>query len=175
MISDVMLFEKNNEGKLVYNQAEVEIKSLILQLVYNQFAPQVNEAKIDLDLGTKEVMIQSDPNLLFHVLRNLIENALKYTPEGRPRPELKLMACDKDVKIILKDHGIGIPQEELKFVFDTFFRASNVKNIKGTGLGLSIVNDLVKMLGGKLSFTSEENKGSVFTVILPYERYHSLD
>jgi signal transduction histidine kinase len=50
-----------------------------------------------------------------------------------------------------------------------------VKNIKGTGLGLSIVNDLVKMLGGKLSFSSEENNGSIFTITLPYERNHSLD
>ncbi len=175
MISDVMLFEKNNEGKLVYHQKDVELKSFIIQLVYNQFASNGNGAKIDLELGQDAVIIQSDPNLLFHVLRNLIENAIKYSPEGRSNPILKLDVRKKFVQINIEDFGIGIPKGEFKFVFDTFFRASNVKNIKGTGLGLSIVNDLVKMLGGKLSFISEENKGSIFTITLPYERNNSLD
>jgi signal transduction histidine kinase len=113
--------------------------------------------------------------LLFHVIRNLIENALKYTPEGKPKPLLRLVTSPKLVQIEMVDYGIGIPKEEYKFVFDTFFRASNVKNIKGTGLGLSIVHDLVKKLGGKLTFTSEENQGSVFTVTLPYERDYLID
>jgi signal transduction histidine kinase len=81
----------------------------------------------------------------------------------------------KHIEIQVVDFGIGIPEEESKFVFDTFFRASNVKNIKGTGLGLSIVNDLVKKLGGKLTFSSKVNHGSTFTIILPYERNHFID
>ncbi len=175
IISDVVLFERNNEGKLEFNQTEVDLKAVIIQLVYNQFALSENETKVGLELGEHPIMIHSDPNLLFHVIRNLIENALKYTPEGKPKPVLKIAQNKNFVQIMMVDHGIGIPKEEFKFVFDTFFRASNVKNIKGTGLGLSIVHDLVKKLGGKLTFTSEENKGSVFTVTLPYERNYLID
>jgi signal transduction histidine kinase len=143
--------------------------------VYNQFALHENETKIGLELGEDPVMIYSDPNLLYHVVRNLIENALKYTPEGKPKPVLQIVPEKNVVHVRMVDHGIGIPKEEFKFVFDTFFRASNVKNIKGTGLGLSIVYDLVKKLGGKLTFSSEENKGSIFTVTLPYERNYLID
>lgn len=175
IISDVMLFEKNNEGKLVFNQSELELKGLIIQLVYNQFALSENEPKIQLDLGEKPVILKSDPALLFHVLRNLIENALKYTLEGSLKPVLKMNPKAKHIEIQVVDFGIGIPEEEAKFVFDTFFRASNVKNIKGTGLGLSIVNDLVKKLGGKLTFSSKVNHGSTFTIILPYERNYITD
>mgnify|MGYP006145912351 FL=1 len=175
IISDVVLFERNNEGKLEFNQTEVDLKAVIIQLVYNQFASTENDTKIGLELGEHPIMIHSDPNLLFHVIRNLIENALKYTPEGKSKPILKLVPDKNYVEIRMVDHGIGIPKEEFKFVFDTFFRASNVKNIKGTGLGLSIVHDLVKKLGGKLTFSSEENKGSVFTVTLPYERNYLID
>jgi len=175
IISDVMLFEKNNEGKLEFNQTELDLKAVIIQLVYNQFALHENETKIGLELGEDPVMIYSDPNLLYHVVRNLIENALKYTPEGKPKPVLQIVPEKNVVHVRMVDHGIGIPKEEFKFVFDTFFRASNVKNIKGTGLGLSIVYDLVKKLGGKLTFSSEENKGSIFTVTLPYERNYLID
>lgn len=175
IISDVMLFEKNNEGKLQFNQTDLDLRAMIIQLVFNQFAQGENEAKIHLDLGEKPLMIKSDPDLLFHVFRNLIENAIKYSPEDAPKPILKLIPKAKKVEVEVKDFGIGIPKEEMKFIFDTFFRASNVKNIKGTGLGLSIVNDLVKKLGGKLSCDSEESKGSTFTITLPYERNNIAD
>ena len=170
IISDVMLFEKNNEGELQFNQIELDLRAMIIQLVFNQFAHKENETKVQLDLGEKPLMIKSDPDLLFHILRNLIENAIKYSPEGSPKPILSLFPNEKSVHVKVIDFGIGIPKEETKFIFDTFFRASNVKNIKGTGLGLSIVNDLIKKLGGKLTCESEENKGSTFTVILPNER-----
>jgi PAS domain S-box-containing protein len=175
IISDVMLFEKNIEGKLNYDQSEVDLRGLIIQLVFNQFALTENEPKIQLELGEEPIILRSDPGLLFHVLRNLIENALKYTPEGASRPILKIFPKLKSIEIQVVDFGIGIPEEEAKYVFDTFFRASNVKNIKGTGLGLSIVSDLVKKLGGKLTFASIENQGSTFTVNLPYERKYTVD
>lgn len=175
IISDVMLFEKNNEGKLIYDQSEVDLRSFIIQLVFNQFALNENEPKIKLELGEHPIFLKSDPGLLFHVLRNLIENALKYTPEEAPKPILEIVSKSKSIEINVIDFGIGIPEVESKFVFDTFFRASNVKNIKGTGLGLSIVFDLVKKLGGNLTFSSVENQGSTFTVNLPYERKYIVD
>jgi PAS domain S-box-containing protein len=175
IISDVMLFEKNNEGKLGYTQVDLDIKSLLIQLVFNQFGMNDNESRIQLELGNEPIMMKSDPALLILVFRNLIENAIKYTPEGSPKPILKIIRKEKSVELQMIDFGIGIPQDEAKFVFDTFFRASNVKNIKGTGLGLSIVNDLVRKLDGKMTLSSKENRGSTFTITIPYERENFTD
>jgi signal transduction histidine kinase len=69
--------------------------------------------------------------------------------------------------LVVRDEGIGIPQNELKYLFDRFFRASNVTNIQGTGLGLNIVKRYVDLLAGEIEFTSENGKGSTFTVTLP--------
>ncbi|MDO9554931.1 PAS domain-containing sensor histidine kinase [Rhodonellum sp.] len=169
-LSDVMIFEKSNEDKVGNHQIEVDIRSLFIQLAFNHFGMTGNESKIQLDLGMEPVLLKSDPTLLFHVFRNLIENALKYTPEGSPKPILKLTRKEQSIEVQVIDFGIGIPQKEVRFIFDTFFRASNVRNIKGSGLGLSIVNDLVKKLGGKITISSTENKGSAFLILIPYER-----
>lgn len=169
IISDVMLFEKNSQGKLGYNQIELDFRSLLIQLVFNQFGLDEKESKIQLELGSESFLMKSDPTLLIHIFRNLIENAIKYTPEGNPKPILKLSRNEKSVEVQVIDFGIGIPAAETKYLFDTFFRASNVKNIKGTGLGLTIVNDLVRKLGGKMTFSSIENRGSIFTITIPYE------
>lgn len=175
IISDVMLIERNNEGKLLYNQIDVDIKSLLTQLVFNQFGINEDDTKIQLNLGINPVFIKSDPALLFHIFRNLIENAVKYTPEESPKPILKMIPFEKSIEIQIVDFGIGIPQSDTKYIFDTFFRASNVRNIKGTGLGLSIVSDLVKKLDGKLTFSSIENQGTIFTISIPYERKNIAD
>jgi signal transduction histidine kinase len=65
------------------------------------------------------------------------------------------------------DEGIGIPDSEVKYLFDRFFRASNATNIQGTGLGLHIVKRYVDLLKGTVSFSSEEGKGSIFTIEIP--------
>jgi len=83
---------------------------------------------------------------------------------------LKMIRKEKTVDVQIVDFGIGIPQNDTKFLFNTFFRGSNVSNIKGTGLGLSIVNDLVRKLDGKMTFSSKENQGSTFIITLPLER-----
>jgi PAS domain S-box-containing protein len=170
IISDVLLFENNKEGRLGTKQIEMDLKGLLIQLVFNQFAIKENETKIELELGIKPVILKSDPELLFHVFRNLIENAIKYTPEGSPKPILRIIRNEQSVDVQIVDFGIGIPQDEKKFLFNNFFRGSNVSNIKGTGLGLSIVHDLVKKLGGTITFSSKENQGSTFIISFPCER-----
>ena len=67
----------------------------------------------------------------------------------------------------IQDEGIGIPDLEVKHVFERFFRASNAANIQGTGLGLNIVKRYIEMLGGNINFKSQEGKGSTFTITLP--------
>ena len=99
-------------------------------------------------------------------LANLLDNALKYTPEN------KVVAVELDcyggqVRIRIKDEGIGIPEDEVDKVFDPFFRSSRTTHISGTGLGLPIVLQNVQRIGGTVQFHPNEPCGSVFTMILP--------
>jgi len=102
------------------------------------------------------------------VISNLLFNAIKYTPEGKT-VHLEAKNNGDDIQLDFTDTGIGIPAEEMENVFEEFFRATNAKKSgqEGTGLGLSIVKQIVERHGGQLSVTSEQDKGSTFTVILP--------
>jgi len=110
-------------------------------------------------------LINNDKRILKNIFFNLISNAVKYSHED------SVISCSieyasKYILIHIKDDGIGIPAEDQKYLFSRFFRARNADNIQGTGLGLHIVQQYLKLLGGTISFISEENKGSTFTVRL---------
>ena len=96
---------------------------------------------------------------------NLLSNAIKYSGEGSVID--LILSVKDDIRIIVNDQGIGIPEEEQHNLFERFFRANNVTNIQGTGLGLNIVKKYVDMMDGEIQFSSQVNKGSTFTVILP--------
>ncbi|MBY0433598.1 MAG: sensor histidine kinase, partial [Cyclobacteriaceae bacterium] len=100
------------------------------------------------------------------ILFNLISNASKYSDTGRSIYLIALIATDF-VRLEVRDEGIGIPQSEVKHIFDRFFRATNAANLQGTGLGLNIVRRYVDLLKGNIHFTSEEGKGTSFIVTLP--------
>lgn len=108
----------------------------------------------------------TDERLLRQIVTNLLTNAIKYSPDGG---EVHFeLVCESD-RIILKvsDKGIGIPDKDKKLLFEAFHRAKNVGTISGTGLGLTITKQAVDMLGGKISFESEDGHGTTFTVVIP--------
>jgi signal transduction histidine kinase len=96
----------------------------------------------------------------------LLSNAIKYSGEGQPI-ECKVACSDGNLKIAIRDHGIGIPESEQQHLFTRFFRAHNVENIQGTGLGLNIVKGYVDLLGGQITFESVPDEGSTFRVMIP--------
>lgn len=102
-------------------------------------------------------------NILYNVLMNLLSNASKYSGEDQP-VEVFIQVIDKAITIQVKDHGIGIPEEDQPHIFSSFFRAANTTCIPGTGLGLQIVKRYMELLNGSIHFTSQKNEGAVFTV-----------
>jgi len=102
------------------------------------------------------------------MLTNLLFNAIKYTPENKT-VHIEAKSKNDYVQINISDTGIGIPADEIKYVFNEFFRASNAKKNEkdGTGLGLSIVKQIVERHSGKISVQSQEGQGTTFTVTLP--------
>jgi PAS domain S-box-containing protein len=114
--------------------------------------------------------IKSDQRLVRVVIQNLLSNAVKYTPEDGI-VTVSLKGGGEKVQVRVSDTGIGIPKEDQVKLFDRSFRASNVIDAagqsSGNGLGLYLIKSIVFLLGGSISFTSEQNKGSTFVVELP--------
>lgn len=125
-----------------------------------------------IDIQKEDIVVQSDEKLLEQVLRNLIDNAIKYTETGG----ITITANDFADKqknrycvIKVKDTGIGIPEKNRNVIFDAFRQLSEgvTRRYEGTGLGLTIAQKMVKLLNGKLEIESREGQGSSFSVVLP--------
>ncbi|NEQ66408.1 MAG: sensor histidine kinase, partial [Symploca sp. SIO2D2] len=107
-----------------------------------------------------------DKSLIRHILGNLLDNAIKYSPEGGT-VLFELILQEQAAIFRIQDQGIGIPSEYQKRIFDPFIRADNVDVIDGTGLGLAMVNRCVEVHGGQISVESEVGVGTTFIVNLP--------
>jgi CheY-like chemotaxis protein/anti-sigma regulatory factor (Ser/Thr protein kinase) len=108
--------------------------------------------------------LYSDILRIKQILSNLLSNAIKFTPKGS-RVKCIIWYAEGKLNIRVKDYGIGIPKEKHESVFTSFYQVEGTtKKYGGTGLGLSISTQLAKMLGGELTFQSEEGKGSIFTL-----------
>jgi len=120
---------------------------------------------VNLD-GTRVVLL--DEVLVSRILLNLLSNAIKYSPVGR---EVRLELDIQESWVVLRviDQGMGIQPEELPHIFNDFYRSEAVDHIQGTGLGLSIVKDCVERHGGEIHVESEVERGTTFTVRLPYQ------
>ena len=121
-------------------------------------------------MGAKSILYLADPNILRIVIQNLVSNAVKYTPE-KGKIIVKIVADENSKKIMIEvsDTGFGIPDGEKNQIFSKLFRADNVKEMDavGTGLGLYVLKSVVEESGGEVSFVSQLNEGSTFTVTLP--------
>ncbi len=108
---------------------------------------------------------------MHQVFENIIGNAIKYSPDGLP-VDVRITETERTVRIAIHDEGIGIPADEMKFLFERFTRASNAKRskIKGTGLGLYLAKTLVERHGGNIQVQSKLAEGSLFTIVLPRMR-----
>lgn len=142
----------------------------ILQHEVETLAQEAREKQIRLEFEapSQELVVRATADGLTQIFRNLIGNAIKYTPPGG-RVEVRVVAQPLRTEITVRDTGIGIPAEEMPRLWEEFFRASNARRsgIVGTGLGLSIVKRLVERFDGVISVHSVEGKGTTFTVILP--------
>jgi signal transduction histidine kinase len=139
-----------------------------LKKVISQYQWQLSEKGIMVSYSSSNVMIKGDPSLLYTVWENLLTNAIKYNHEYG---EIEIAAQEKDSRVLvsMKDTGIGLEPNQVKRIYDRFYRGdhSRTRSVDGTGLGLSIVQSVVEMHSGEISVESVEGKGTVFYVSLP--------
>ncbi|NEQ35725.1 MAG: PAS domain S-box protein [Okeania sp. SIO3I5] len=148
---------------------DTSVLNQILELDLNQQNYQQNDSLLvaqNQSIGKIPEVVFIDEKLLQHILHNLLWNAIKYSPEGS-QVYLKLSYLNNYVIFQVQDEGIGIPEAEQKYLFNSFYRAENAANISGTGLGLTVVKNFVDLHQGHIFVESEVGVGSTFTVILP--------
>jgi two-component system, sensor histidine kinase len=140
---------------------------MLLDRLRREFASLAASKGLDLQVQATDDSVHSDPSLVEQILKNLVSNALKYTRRGRIL--LRSRAEDATVRIDVQDTGIGIPPDQIAYIYDEFYQVGVPANSSrdGYGLGLSIVQRLVKLLNLRLEVTSEVGAGSVFSLILP--------
>ena len=171
MVEKVLNIAQYEKGEITLNKEEHHLNDLI-ENVTETISMQVQKKN-----GTLTCNLNAQPDIIFadkvhinNLLYNLIDNSNKYFID---KPEILIVTktVDKGVSLEVSDKGIGISKEEISRVFDKFYRVptGNIHNVKGYGLGLSYVKDIVDMHGGKLTITSEINKGTTFIIYLPYE------
>jgi two-component system phosphate regulon sensor histidine kinase PhoR len=156
-----------DKGTLELRKEEVYIHEL-LELAAEKARFQKGNALITLEMNaTKQRMIGDEMHLL-NVFANLLDNAIKYC-ERQPEIHISTENIGDDLLIHFKDNGIGIRKENLKEIFNKFYRVptGNVHNVKGFGLGLNYVKSIVGMHGGTISVESEIGIGSEFTITIP--------
>jgi signal transduction histidine kinase len=136
--------------------------------VADEFRPQAAAKRQALSVTEAEAPVMADPARLRQVLRNLIGNAVKYTPEGG-RIEVLVSQPDGLAQLQVRDTGLGIPSGDLPYIFDKFYRvqAEDRQGIEGSGLGLAIVKAIVDQHAGTVAVESEVGQGTCFTVSLP--------
>jgi signal transduction histidine kinase len=169
----------NNEQALEHLNVETLPARVPAKQVLDRFSHQAEQAGVRLELkvgeGPEEPEINVDDDAIKHVLSNLIDNSLRYTPKGGTialnisGPQRTKGQKQRVIWFEVKDTGSGIPTEHLPFVFERFYRVDKSRDRKtgGTGLGLAIVKDTVQVLGGEISITSEPQKGTSVQFWLP--------
>ena len=177
LVNDILDISKIEAGKLIVEQKEFDLKRM-LQTLTQMFENTANEKQLNFTCRSNETVPQflhGDPDRIYQILINLVNNAFKFTRKGFIAL-LVSKSGESYNEIILEfkieDSGIGIPVKQQSLIFERFQQiGSTQENLqKGTGLGLAIVKNLLKLMGGSISVASTEGQGSVFKVLLPFPK-----
>ena len=162
ILNDFLSVSKLEEGKVLCVPEEFNIATYISEIIL-EIQPLAKEGQKVIYETVGKTNVFLDKKLLKNILFNLISNAIKFAPEGKP-VILKTEFLDTEISLIVQDFGIGISAEDQKHLFERFFRGRNATHIQGTGLGLNIVAKYAELMDGTIDFKSEEMKGTTFII-----------
>ncbi|WP_294142162.1 ATP-binding protein [uncultured Sanguibacteroides sp.] len=166
-LSEKMLVSGKNGKSLMLIPEELNLKAELEQIVY-EYSMDHRSPDIHLDYACEEEMIRADRVHFPNVIRNLVDNAIKYSSD-KPDITIRCRLVNGTFEVSVADKGRGIPKEYLNKIFESFYRIPNPKGneIHGFGVGLSYVKQVIKSHGGKVLVESEVGKGSRFTIVMP--------
>ncbi|RED43846.1 PAS domain S-box-containing protein [Winogradskyella eximia] len=166
ILNDFLSLERLESGKLNYNFTEFKLSKVIDEVIYNANMLLKEGQSIKYPEHIDDFSLYQDEKSIVLILSNLLNNAIMYSQEHKT---IAIMVNQNKTTttIKIKDEGLGIPKKDQINIFDRYYRAENVSNIQGTGIGLNIVKNHIENLGGNITFESEEQIGTTFTITLP--------
>lgn len=178
LVSELLTVSRIEATKLVFKREEFSLDNMVRDLVA-EFKPIAKSSNVRLDFEADKTLprVYSDPFQILQVIENLLYNAIRYTnfpvagkvKNKESKVTVKLFKKGNSVVCEVVDNGIGIPENDQKFIFQKFFRADNVRRYQasGSGLGLYICKNIIERSRGKMGFVSKENIGTTFWFALP--------
>ena len=175
MITDLLNLSRMDQNRLGLEKEFINMNELVLHIV-NRFEMVLQSEpyreknyRILTDITQRDLWVELDQDKITQVLDNIINNAIKYSPDGG-RIIVRLMETHTDIIVSVSDEGLGIARNDIPHLFDRFYRVDKARSraMGGSGLGLAIAQEVVQLHGGKIWVNSIENKGSTFFVSLPY-------
>ena len=175
MITDLLNLSRMDQNRLGLEKEFINMNELVVHIVSRfemvlQSEPYRDKNyRILTDITQRDLWVELDQDKITQVLDNIINNAIKYSPDGG-RIIIRLMETHTDIIVSVSDEGLGIARKDIPHLFDRFYRVDKARSraMGGSGLGLAIAQEVVQLHGGKIWVNSIENKGSTFFVSLPY-------
>jgi signal transduction histidine kinase len=167
LVNDFLDLHRIEHGAFDLASEPVDVAELLREQV-DLFSAQSTLHALSLDLPEVPLTVLGERDRLAQVCANLLSNAIKYSPGGGAI-EIRGHQVGAFVEVSVRDHGLGIPQQQREKIFTKFFRvdSSDTRRIGGTGLGLALCRDIVEAHGGQIDFESVEGEGSTFSLRLP--------
>lgn len=172
LVSDILSTLRLESEKAFIKKEKISVSSLFEDLsIMITAAAKEKRISLQIPINHRTIIIETDSEILKSILGCFLSNAIDYSLPGQ-KVILDVKEESKALVFFVRDFGIGIPEYEQKRVFERFYRASNAKNLKptGTGLGLNIAMMFAQKIGSKISFESQENRGSTFYLRVPKGR-----
>lgn len=182
MVQDLLELSRMDAGRSQLQLELIDLNELFnhvidrFEMVLKTTEDPVKDHTIVRDLTKQEIWVEIDADRIMQVLDNILNNALKYSPDGGVIT-CRLLKTQSTVILSVSDQGLGIPKKDLTRVFDRFFRVdkARARSMGGTGLGLAISKEVIQHHGGKIWADSTEGKGTTFYISLPYVPYEEGD
>jgi signal transduction histidine kinase len=168
LVEHLLDFRRMEEGKVEYRFEPLDVSELVGQIAGEFGSQPPSRERLLVTLDGRNPVVKGDREALARALRNLLDNAAKYSPEAAPI-HVGLAVDERHVSISVRDHGPGIPPNEQKAVFRRFFRGAGAarSGVKGTGIGLATVSHIVRAHRGEIRLDTAPGVGSTFTIVLP--------
>lgn len=169
IINDLLTLSRFDNNKTQWQISEFNIKNSLIHICEVMRTEAIYHGHtINLDIKDDIPDMTGDKERIERVIINIISNAIKYTPKNG-KIDIRVISADKDIKIYVRDNGIGIPEADLNRLFERFYRVekSRTSDTGGTGLGLAIAKETVEAHGGTISIKSKLNKGTIVSIVLP--------
>ncbi len=175
MITDLLNLSRMDQQRLSLDKEFVNMNKLVnhivdrFEIVLQSEEYRYKNYRILRDITKRDLWVEIDQDKMTQVFDNIINNAIKYSPDGG-RIIIRLMDTHSELIVSISDDGLGIARKDIPHLFDRFYRVDKARSreMGGSGLGLAIAKEVTQLHGGKIWVTSEEDKGSTFYVSLPY-------